>query len=202
MLRTLIRSLLNRNKEKRHSRKKDDLSKEVWDEKYANGEWDYLHSMDELGHYSLIVGYCQYLKPTGSLLDVGCGAGVLQQRLTYLPYKQYIGIDISDVAIKKACSHLDDRTRFEVADASDYHTAYKPDIIIFNEILYYFDDVKKVLERYANLMNDSGYFVISMFEQEESTRVWEIIDNDYDVLDAVRVTNKLSLAWNCKVVRL
>jgi 2-polyprenyl-3-methyl-5-hydroxy-6-metoxy-1,4-benzoquinol methylase len=70
-----------------------------WDSMYEQGEWDYLTKIDELGHYSLLVGYCQYLNPKGKILDIGCGEGLLQQQLRYLPYQSYLGVDVSNVAI-------------------------------------------------------------------------------------------------------
>lgn len=45
----------------------------AWDGQYARGEWDYLAGVAEISHYAVIVGYGTYLRPGGSVLDVGCG---------------------------------------------------------------------------------------------------------------------------------
>jgi hypothetical protein len=46
-----------------------------WEREYASGRWSYLGNIDELAHYSVIVGYYAFLKPGGSVLDVGWAKG-------------------------------------------------------------------------------------------------------------------------------
>ena len=70
-----------------------------WEREYASGRWSYLGGVDELAHYSVIVGYYAFLKPGGSVLDVGCGEGILQTRLSPHGYCRYLGIDFAAGAI-------------------------------------------------------------------------------------------------------
>jgi hypothetical protein len=37
-----------------------------WEREYASGRWSYLGNIDELAHYSVIVGYYAFLKPAGA----------------------------------------------------------------------------------------------------------------------------------------
>src|SRR5438876_6993820 len=84
--------------------KSDDIPRlaEEWDSQYEKGHWEYMKCLEEVGRYSLIAGYIHYLKPGGSILDVGCGEGILQQRLNLDGISKYVGIDISKVAIDAA----------------------------------------------------------------------------------------------------
>lgn len=170
-----------------------------WDSMYEQGEWDYLTKIDELGHYSLLVGYCQYLNPKGNILDIGCGEGLLQQRLSYLPYQSYVGVDVSSAAIAKVKERGNTRNTFIVADASQYKPSQAMDIIFFNECLYYFEKPHSVLVHYSRYLSNDGYFVISMFDQPESDLCWQILEANYKVIDAVSITNQAGLTWNCKV---
>lgn len=52
------------------------LRQQRWNNEYLNGKWNYMQSIEELGRYSIIVGYAQYLNAK-SVLDVGCGDGNL-----------------------------------------------------------------------------------------------------------------------------
>ena len=61
-----------------------------------------LKEIGELAHYSAIVGYCYYLNKSGTILDIGCGEGILQERLRSLNYSRYVGVDISAKAIRRA----------------------------------------------------------------------------------------------------
>ncbi len=115
-------------------------SKEVWEKQYSKGQWDYLYQLEELAHYSIILGYIRNLKTGGSILDIGCGKGILQERLALYGYSKYVGIDISDNAIRQASCKANDKTTFIASDATRYSPTEAFDAIVFNEVLYYFDD--------------------------------------------------------------
>ena len=172
-----------------------------WDNQYQKGQWDYLAGIEELAHYSMIVGYCEnVLSEHSRLLDVGCGEGVLQTRLRYLPYEKYIGIDISEVAIQKANQFQDERTTFIATDADSYIPPHKVDIIVFNETLYYFNNLDSTIHHYDKYLEDDGFFIVSMFDQKESDECWKYLDEHYSVLDSTKLTNASGLSWNCKLI--
>ena len=93
------------------------VSVSSWDNEYRDGTWKYLETIGSLAGQVSILGYCQYLAPN-SILDVGCGAGFLASKLKVLPYKSYLGIDISAEAIAQARKLQDERIQFAVADAT------------------------------------------------------------------------------------
>ena len=66
-----------------------------FDEQFKTGFWNYLSNLDELGHYSVIVGYCYYWKTDPSILDVGCGEGILWEKFFHNNYSYYEGLDLS-----------------------------------------------------------------------------------------------------------
>lgn len=73
-----------------------------WESSYAAGAWDRLRGAEQLAHYSQIVGYCTHFKPGGSVLDVGCGEGLVQEKLRPYGYSRYVGLDLADAAIRRA----------------------------------------------------------------------------------------------------
>ena len=172
-----------------------------WDTLYDSKRWAYLDKLSELAHYSVIVGYCQVFAPEGALLEVGCGEAILQQRLKFLPYRAYTGIDISQKAIGFAQKFENDRTRFLVGDGTAFEDNNKFDIIIFNESLYCFNDCLAVLNHYTGLLTDDGIFVISMHVQEVSRGHWGEIGELFIVLDSVDIANKNGVKWQCKAVK-
>ena len=173
--------------------------KKVWDSEYKSGKWNYLKQLDELAHYSIIVGYFNYLKAGGSILDVGCGEGILQERLSPYAYSKYVGIDISDEAINQASQKKDKKTFFIRAETNIY-TTESFDAIVFNESLYYFDDPLKVLKEFELSLNRDGIFIISMYKGARGGLV-EKLKSSYTFLDETNVTNKLGASWICMVLQ-
>src|ERR687895_1942181 len=86
-----------------------------WNRQYAAGDWAWLARPGELARYSILAGYALELKPGGKVLDVGCGEGLLRDRLHPRAFSEYVGIDFEE-AIRRAAPRIDDRTRFVVAD--------------------------------------------------------------------------------------
>ncbi len=120
------------------------VSAQVWDREYKSGRWDYLGALDNLGGLASVLGYCQFLEPA-AILDVGCGAGLLAKKLKVLPYKSYLGVDLSAEAIAQAAPVADARTAFAVAEAGDFHSDRQFDVVIFCQILNYIPDPDAVL---------------------------------------------------------
>lgn len=172
---------------------------EQWNEQFKSGRWDYLEkNIEELGHYSIITSYYQQFTPQGSVLDVGCGQGVLNRHLRLHQYSNYLGIDISAEAIRLAGKYQDDKTQFVAANVEEYLPESKYDCIIFNECLYYLNDPMATVRRYSRLLGDSGYMIISMFGDDEPIqKIWRQLDGQYQISDKIQVRHVPSgLYWN------
>ncbi|PAB60368.1 class I SAM-dependent DNA methyltransferase [Anaeromicrobium sediminis] len=95
-----------------------------------------------------------------SVLDVGCGTGILYYVLEDKRLKKYLGLDISEKMLEELkrtfpdadtiCMDFDERV--EINDKFDY-------IIIFNSIPH-FENMNIVFENAANLLNNNGKFSI------------------------------------------
>lgn len=135
-------------------------------ENEADG-WARLRSPSELGRYSVIQGYVQQFANGGSVLDVGCSDGILQERMQY---GRYVGIDVFADSIARAAGKTDERTRFEHADAAGYVPSERFDAIIWNECLYYLEKPLEVITRYRQYLRPRGVMIVSMFYQTFATR--------------------------------
>jgi 2-polyprenyl-3-methyl-5-hydroxy-6-metoxy-1,4-benzoquinol methylase len=160
-----------------------------------------MHDLQELGRYSMIAGYFRHLKPEGSILDVGCGEGILQQRLGEQSYSRYVGVDISATAIGRAKTRESDKTLFIEADVEKYSLSESFDAIVFNEILCYIPNPVSLLKHYESFLNKDGIYIISMFKDLRNPMIWRRLVKLYSVLDEVRVSNKRGDSWICRVVR-
>jgi 2-polyprenyl-6-hydroxyphenyl methylase/3-demethylubiquinone-9 3-methyltransferase len=134
---------------------------------------------------SIIVQLIRHTIPDlHSMLDVGCAAGGLAETAFREGLQYYVGVDISEYAIKKAKKQVLKGKRIY---SSSFYTCnlcdFSPendsqfDVIVFNEVLYYLDIKEAVvqLERYANWLQPEGVFCISMKNDPKSRAIYRAI---------------------------
>lgn len=167
------------------------LGRQAWEEQYRQGGWDFLQRLDESPRYSLIAGYLRHLRPGGSILDVGCGEGLLCDLVRPHGYSRYTGIDLASEAVERAAARRDDHTSFLAADAQDYTPPEKYDAIVFNECLYYFDDPLAVFDRYRRtLAAPGGVLIVSLFRSPRTAALLRCLERSFPLLEAARVANR------------
>ena len=171
-------------------------SRESWEAQYREGYWSRLNLGGEHGHYAVILSYAIQLRPDASVLDVGCGEGILWRLLKQFGYGRYAGIDISETAIRKCKSFAEEKTSFVACDAEDYVPDTTFDLIIFNESLYYFRDPMNALKRYARYLAPKGIFVISLFDFIRTRAIRRRVKEVFSLLDETVVSNSHG-TWHC-----
>jgi 2-polyprenyl-3-methyl-5-hydroxy-6-metoxy-1,4-benzoquinol methylase len=171
-----------------------------WEAEYAHGEWERLRKVEELPHYSVIAGYVSHFADCGRILDVGCGEGILQELLGKGRYSRYLGIDLARDAILKASRKQDERTTFEQADAVSYTPRENFDVIVFNEVLYYFDAPTDLMAQYTPWLGNGGRMIVSMVFNRRSHRIWKMLDRIYGPEAEVLIANR-SADWIVKSYR-
>lgn len=145
--------------------------KECWEDLYRSGEPERYNKLEQFGRYALIEGYCKALKIAPiDILDVGCGAGILAQRLDPRLIGQYVGVDFSPTAIAGARQMLP-TARFICADIEKVQfSAGAFDVIVFNESLYYCPDLTSQFSRYLVFLRVRGHAVVSMTDHYGSAQ--------------------------------
>jgi 2-polyprenyl-6-hydroxyphenyl methylase/3-demethylubiquinone-9 3-methyltransferase len=173
------------------------------DSQYEAADWDYLRSAGEAPRFGVVAAYCQYLSLNGSVLEIGCGEGILFEHLHRARISEYVGVDISTVAIDRARAFEGERVKFVCADADVFEPKRKFDIIVFNEVLEYFDDPAALVLRYEPFLADGGKFVVSMFSARWTARtrhIWRALQARYEVAAHTRVATSRDHLWNIKVL--
>jgi predicted TPR repeat methyltransferase len=160
------------------------VSPEAWNREYRDGTWRYLGGIGSIAGLASILGYCQFLEPK-TILDVGCGAGVLASKLKVLPYESYLGIDISAEAIAQADPVCDDRTTFAVAEADGFETDTRFDLIIFNQCLNYLPDPAATMAHYAKFLTPKGHVIVSLYETARARAAWPLVAKNMRVADSI-----------------
>ena len=174
---------------------------QVWDREYARGDWDMLFGDDQLAHYMTVLGYLMKCSASPQILEVGCGAGRLFELIkNRVGFEGYLGLDISQEAINRAKTLAVEHSAFEVADAYTFSTDKRFDVIIFNEVAYYFKKPADVLLRYTNFLRENGFIIVSMFEFLPTWFVWRRLDRVFKTVDKSRVSNHKGLKWEIRML--
>lgn len=174
--------------ERRRGRGDVPLPPETWESQYRAGRWVYLNGVQQMTRYSVIAGCIQALKRGGWLLDIGCGEGILLERLGAADYARFVGVDLSRTAIERAQQKQLARSVFVHADARDFVPGDVFDAIIFNEVLYYFDDPLAVARRYEPWLKRDGCFITSLFAASDRARaINRLLKRSYSCLDEVEI---------------
>lgn len=135
------------------------MTQEQFDIEYAAGAWDRLNESRQVGHYAVQAGLALHYKRADKVLEVGCGEGILSD---YLPGSWYHGVDYSVEAIQLAM-HRRPLHYFEVGDIRTWFPNEKFSCIFFNEVLYYFEDPIRVMEKVACWLAPNGILVTSQY---------------------------------------
>ena len=139
----------------------------------------------------MIAGYLRYLKPDGSIFDVGCGEGALFQLMRGTGYAKYIGLDVSTVAIEKLTAQQYEMSHFISADAESYAPTEELDAIVFGDSLYYFQDPLAVVERYSRFLKQNGMMVVSAYAgSARAMAILRLIKGRYDVFEEIKITRR------------
>jgi 2-polyprenyl-3-methyl-5-hydroxy-6-metoxy-1,4-benzoquinol methylase len=194
-----LQSLIDRG------RRSDGLlqSAQTWEAQYAAGRWDFLGELSELSRFSVLAGYISHLKPGGSVLDTGCGQGVLLSRLPNSCYSRYVGIDLSESAISVARKLQNERSNFFAVDCEEYSPAGQFDVMVFNEVLCCLRDPLRTMERYERSLSPGGLLLVSICTaaRGSATILWRL-KRAYATLDEVRLFHSgRKVSWVCSALR-
>ncbi len=178
--------------------------KQRWDRQYKKGKWDGLKDPSEAKRYATIIKYMDYSKnPNPSILDLGCGEGVLNEYLKDShEYSSFLGIDFSKVSIHKAEQKKFRNAEFKCADLHFFVPEEKYDIIVFNEAFYYINqkEREKVVMRMAASLEPGGIFIVSMYR--DAADCWAFFERYTDKIDfAVVETDDVKKYWKVGALR-
>jgi len=151
--------------------------------------------------YGVIIGCANFFRPGAiELLDVGCGSGVLQQRMACA---RYVGVDMNACAIAEAEARSSETVKFLCAPVESYAVPGSFDVIVFNESLYYMPDPVAILRRHLQHLKPGGVVVVCMFRTYLARRIWRTIDRlDVAELTSVELVSDLGFSSIVKVLAL
>lgn len=167
--------------------------------KYRSGLWNGLDEIDEMGRFAIIGGLIKK-KFSGNLniLELGCGRGSLLDYI-YSEELNYLGIDLSNVAINYAKEKYKySNINFLEDDFNNINSSINNfDCIVFNESLYYANNIESILFNYNGLLKKNGYIIVSLFDN-----IPLIMPKSFKVDNYFRITNNKKKSWSILIGRI
>src|SRR5271157_5412268 len=97
---TVIRGLLKRHGPSR-------IKMLLWDQEFSGRHWDFIDDTTGDCVYPHVERYVK----GGCILDLGCGPGNTANELAAAAYRTYVGVDISEAALRKAARRTEKNDR-------------------------------------------------------------------------------------------
>ncbi len=181
-----------------------------WEVQYQSGQLDRLCSDQEFTRYKVLASYIEKCRRNISLLDIGCGEGLILKHLNLDLIEKYTGLDLAQTALGRI-SPKREQDDFICSSLEEYRPSETWDVILFNEILYYTDDPVAQLRKFEESLKEGGFFLVSMHRKRNplayNNRCIRRLRNyfkeaRYLVQDAVEISKIYQpVAWQVFVVQ-
>jgi trans-aconitate methyltransferase len=123
----------------------------------------------------------------GPMLDLGCGDGLLWDYYRPLSNSTLWGVDYAPSAVAKAASRGIPNSAFECRDFQTWEPGLRFSVVVFNESVYYIDDIGAALRRAQSWLAPGGVVLLCMMDTLVTRRVWKDIRAGQRVVQAARV---------------
>lgn len=141
----------------------------------------------------------KYMKKGDSLIDIGCGSGILSIAAAHLGAEKVIAVDLDKLAVKVSKENVDLNGFSNIIDVryGDLTDVIeeKADVIVANIIA---DIIAKLSENIADFMKEGAYFISSgIINDKKDFVISKLKENNFDIIE-----EKNDGEWNCIVCRV
>ena len=104
------------------------------------------------------------LDSPGRVLEIGCGTGLLTEKLTkHFPTVRIDAVDISEKMISRSMKRFANRTiKWSVADVMDLPESVMYPLIISSSALHWINPVASVLTKLSRLLSRDGHLIFAL----------------------------------------
>lgn len=162
-----------------------EFNTEVWDKGFGVGEHDHYESVSDRPRYGAVASYLGVLPGKLSILDIGCGTGVMRERIADQKVEHYLGVDTAASAIERAQARNLPNSEFMVTGMPDGSF----DAVLAVEMLYFVDDPESFLDDVRKLVRPGGLFIASITRFHGDFALRKMIARRFAFVDETIVLN-------------
>lgn len=163
------------------------IKRSLWNAEFAKGRWAQL----EQTHGDCVYPCLEQYGREGSILDLGCGSGNTGIELPAGTYRDYTGVDISDVAIDRAAKKAEEdgrshKNRYIQSEIFSYEPAQQFNVILFRDSIYYVPGSKhkEMLDRYSKFLNRGGVFIVRLWTGNGKYRdIVSFLEGNFEIVE-------------------
>jgi len=140
----------------------------------------------------------------GLLVEFGCGEGDLPYSLPSGSFAEYVGYDISAVAIQRARQRAAElgRTdvRYEQCDMAQWQGGISASLILLEECLYYLapGPMEEFLSRCGDGLAPGGFILVVIHSASKHARTLEVCRRTCRVIDQATIGTRVYLTLGAK----
>ena len=172
--------------------------KAVWEQKYRAGDWAFMHDLHQVPRYAAIASLAHRLRPGGTILDVGCGEGVLQDHLRPLGYSRYSASMSPRPPSRKPLQPAALTTSRPSLPPTPSTTLRRP--VRCDRL----QRVRPLLSRrttsvsvYERFLAPEGVFIISTFRTPRGDAIMRDVLKQYEVLEELAISHRNGTSTLC-----
>ena len=154
-----------------HDATRSDDKYDVYMPRPVKGDWTGLSSSSQRPRYEAILRHIfSHCKPDASVLDIGCGEGVLAKYLRNArgDSGRYLGVETSREAVAAAQKFNECVVHME---AEDFSSADRWDCIVLSEMLYYCKDPTSLLQTFKTFLATDGVIIITIYHRLDKPKL-------------------------------
>lgn len=157
------------------------LRQAAFDGVYESGRWD---ALDRKASADLLAAVRTHARG-GSILDLGCGTGLLASSLPAGSFRRYLGVDVSTEALARAQEKASDCVAFALGDIEKFDQEDKYDLIVFQESLMYVNPLSRrhILQKYASWLAPEGRFLVTVVQSARFASMLNMIREHYRIIE-------------------
>jgi SAM-dependent methyltransferase len=164
----------------------------IWNQEYSSSRWIRPDNQTEgvPARRDSVLEVIERYSANAEILELGCGAGETAFEIA-VAYQRYVGVDISDIAIRQAIDGAkrhptrEGKISFTVGDISTFVPDGTFSVILFRESIYYIPQIKisGTLRRLASFLTPKGIFIVRVHDRLKYKPILELIERDYSIVD-------------------
>lgn len=162
------------------------VKRALWNSEFREGRWNYIEHTTSDIIYVYLARHCR----NGSLLDLGCGSGNTGCELGAEVYREYTGVDISDVALDKARERSrslgrSGKNEYVQSDIMTFVPRKRYDVILLRESIAYIPrpKVRALFAHYAEYLNPDGVFIVRWCNPRQAEELMQPAQQVYRLVE-------------------